>query len=358
MTCKQIRDLLSPYIDNMTDDQETRAVEAHLEVCVRCREELKQLESLCAMIHDLPAPQIRDSFSEDLHRRLLEEQRKSLKPGQVKIPRKPRWVAAVAAGLVMMLGIYASNILPAGTLAFWFKADENENKPSLAVQDIIDRMPYLNNNSGGKVDHPVDINPNNSEDISSPTDDVSEGKPVENPVKPDPGKTNPDVNPVIPEEVIPRIAQVCSTRIKVEDLGDSLNQVIQMADASAAEFVSTSSSTAQIMSGTNTREVVFEVDKKKVDDFLAELGNIGQITEPAYDEVVLTEQYSKIDSKINVLEQDIQAIESGKNISADDQVKLAELKKQLQDSTSKKNQLEKQLNTVKITVYLIPQVNP
>ena len=135
MRCKGIRDLLSSYIDKMTDDQETQAVEAHLQVCARCREELGQLESLCHMMNELESPPVTDSAVQDLHRRLLKEQLKDKAP-VMRTGRRPKWIAATAAGLLMAVSIYASGLMPGANLAWWFKSDEKENKPSVAIEEL------------------------------------------------------------------------------------------------------------------------------------------------------------------------------------------------------------------------------
>jgi len=347
MRCEQIRDLLSPYIDKMTNKIETQEIEAHFAGCVSCRVELEQLKSLCDLIHGLDSPRVPDSFTQDLHQRLLEEKRSLFRHSEVKKFRRPGWMAAAVAGLALAVGMYANSILPVGTLAWFNKVDNNQNKPSIAMQDT--NAGQQSDDSGSAVNNVVNI-PGNNEPSSS-LEQQTGVKAVENPVKPE--------SIVKPEVIPPKVAEVCSTMLRVEDTGDSLAKVILIADASGAEFVSTSTiNSVQVMSATNTKELVLKVDKSKLDDFLGQLGNVGTASIPTYQDVVLTEQYSKVTNEINLLEQQKQAIESQKDISAADQLKLAEFNRQLEDQTSQKTQLEKELNTVKVTIYLIQQVNP
>jgi HAE1 family hydrophobic/amphiphilic exporter-1 len=61
----------------------------------------------------------------------------------------------------------------------------------------------------------------------------------------------------------------------------------------------------------------------------------------------------QLESKISGLEQNLKNLESKNNLSTEDQSKLSSIRQELDDSRSKKAQLEKELDTVSITVYLV-----
>jgi predicted anti-sigma-YlaC factor YlaD len=44
MNCKQVRDNLSPYLDQVLSQEEVNLVEKHLEKCSSCRQELIDLK--------------------------------------------------------------------------------------------------------------------------------------------------------------------------------------------------------------------------------------------------------------------------------------------------------------------------
>jgi len=358
MRCEQIRDLLSPYIDKMTDEKETRAVEAHFEVCEHCREELKQLELLCGLMHNINTPEIPDSFSNDLHKRLLEEKTTLIRPKEIKKPRKSGWIAAAVAGIAMAAGIYASSILPVGTIASWFdKADEKENRPSVAIEEIIKNSPsYDNEQNNNEINSSVDIALNS--DVNKSVGEISEISPDTNPVEPDTDQDASNVIPDITPEVEPREGDVCTARIVVEDANDSLGRIIQIADANEIEFISTSNDTAQVLSSTDAKEVVFRVDTDNLEEFLNKLGEVGKISSPLYNKTVLTEQYSSIENEISSIEDEIQAITSQEGeLSSADEANLTELDSQLQEWTGKKAQLEKELNMVTVKIIIIENDN-
>lgn len=70
MECRKINALLSPYIDQMTDEHENALVEAHLRTCPHCRQELQQLQKLCAAIGKMEEPVLPRSLWKDLCERL------------------------------------------------------------------------------------------------------------------------------------------------------------------------------------------------------------------------------------------------------------------------------------------------
>ena len=261
MRCKRIRDLLSLYIDKMTDEQETQA-EAHLKLCARCREELRQLESLCHMIHELKTPPLMDNALGDLHQRLLEEQLRE-KPALIAVRRKPKWLAAAAAGLIMAISIYAGGLMPGANLALWFNQDEKEHKPSVAIEEPgpVWENPKINH----EIDDPIHI-AQQEEDPKSPVDDErqeeegSSSQPNTNDDTPEVPSSNVEPDPG--QVISPRVAQTCSTRIRVQDTGNSLARIVQIADASNGMNLFLPPTMLKL-SSTSTREAVFK-DKNQL----------------------------------------------------------------------------------------------
>lgn len=76
--CKEVMDLMSPYIDGELDKIKTRKFKEHISTCAKCKEELKiqmKIINLCNDIEDVELP---ESFNKQLHERLTKEkQRKS-----------------------------------------------------------------------------------------------------------------------------------------------------------------------------------------------------------------------------------------------------------------------------------------
>ncbi|HOO46844.1 MAG TPA: zf-HC2 domain-containing protein, partial [Deltaproteobacteria bacterium] len=123
MNCKDVRENLSMYIDDMLDKQIRTLVEEHLAVCEACRQEH---ESLVRVIEELKVAgtmKAPEGFLETLHERLDEpsywERIKELLfvPAQIKIPLE---FAALSVVAVLVFTVY-SLYMPGDQMVFTMK---------------------------------------------------------------------------------------------------------------------------------------------------------------------------------------------------------------------------------------------
>ena len=107
MNCKELQDLLSPYLDGELDAAQRGAVEQHLGDCPDCKRELANLRTMHAA---LQAPVLRYQASDTLQQRLKIKLRDA--DAREQRPVWPRW-AAVAATVVIAAAL-TWNYLPRG----------------------------------------------------------------------------------------------------------------------------------------------------------------------------------------------------------------------------------------------------
>jgi anti-sigma factor RsiW len=107
LNCKELEDLLSPYLDGELDAAQRADVERHLPGCPDCQRALKDLR---VMHEALQAPALRHHASETLQQRI----RLKLRDAEAREQRSmwPRW-AAVAATVVVAAAL-TWNFLPRG----------------------------------------------------------------------------------------------------------------------------------------------------------------------------------------------------------------------------------------------------
>ena len=111
MNCDEVQELLSPYADNMLDEDETNLISLHLKTCNVCSEEYERLLGLISALHSMKELELPEGFEARLHERLISEQTSSIQ--EVSAPKRkrffiPSWLplGAVAAALVMLfLGV-------------------------------------------------------------------------------------------------------------------------------------------------------------------------------------------------------------------------------------------------------------
>ncbi|MDD2586172.1 MAG: zf-HC2 domain-containing protein [Syntrophomonadaceae bacterium] len=360
MRCEQIQELLSPYMDGMTNEKEKQAVTAHIENCDQCRMELEQLKKASAILCGLDTPQLPEGFAEDLHTRLIDEYNSILRHREVKRPKKQGWIAASVAGIALMIGIFASSYLPTGTIvALWNNKDKDTDapKPRLAVEDIIKNIadqskPGSKNEETGKVDVAEKGSPGGGVTVPEKTSNTTPGKQApagNNQEKPE--------TPVV--KVTPKIAEVYATSVKVDSAGGTLPKVVKLAESNHIPYsYIDNSSRMQAFSGSNTKGVLLKVAPDEVDNVLGQLQGIGKASGVNRNQVELTGQYTETVKQIASLEQQKQALQSQGNLSAEDQKKLAEVNHNLDKWSAKKATLDNELKTVTLEVYLVENIAP
>jgi len=349
MRCEHIKELLSPYLDQVTDERENQLIEAHLDGCENCRQELKQLQQMHALLCNLDAPQIPESFADDLHWRLLKERRRLIVPTDLKRPRRQGWIAAAVAGLALAAGILASSFLPVGNIAHLWQDDTNkqDNHAKVAVEDIIQRFQAWR---GSDEEQPGQVAeaPGTEEQVPQKNE-----QPVVEP--PDPANSNNDVEepPLEVAQVEPKIADVVKYRIKVESLAGSVDRVQAIAAASGAESTVAAGTTMTAMNGAATREVSIKVPRDQVEQVLADLDSLGNASAPMAEQVELTEQYKEAVMTIEAIDKEIANLEAqGRE---EDQARIESLKQQVENWSKKKEQIERDASLVTIKVYLVEE---
>ena len=102
-TCRQVRELLDTYLDNMTNELQNEAIEKHLQECAECQKELDFLKSIIALEAEFPAIDVSDGFYDKLHQRLLVERNKNRSKLLGKL--LGRSVAVLSAAAVITISV-------------------------------------------------------------------------------------------------------------------------------------------------------------------------------------------------------------------------------------------------------------
>ena len=111
MNCKQIHPLLTPYLLQDLDAEQRATVDAHLATCESCRNALEALEPTLALLSEaLSEPIVAGRLSVNRRERILH-------PGRTR--QTLEWISAyrprlaIAAGVVLVVGVLWSLVLPA-----------------------------------------------------------------------------------------------------------------------------------------------------------------------------------------------------------------------------------------------------
>ena len=345
MRCEQIKELLSPYIDEVTSEKENKMVEAHLAACMECRKEMEDLQRISRMLCKLQAPDLPPSFSDDLHRRLLEEKTAFFGPRQIRQPRNKSWIAASVAALAVAVGIFASSLLPVGSLVAWWEDRDKEQirKPSVAINDFIQRI----------YDQPQ------TPDITGPGTSISPGpaapaQPGNNGTPSEPVKVadNEPVN-VPPVQVSPRYSDNYTTRIFVQDAGTSMDKVIQLAEAQGITYSTSGDKDMTYALTGSRRSIALKVNRNQVDEILGQLKDLGEANAPLHNSIEVTDQFREVEENLAKLQQEREKLAAKEGLSAEEQTRLQELNGELMEWNKKKAALEKDNNMVTLHINLV-----
>ena len=103
ITCKQIEEMMSLYIDHQLSKEEILAFEAHIQNCVSCKQELDILKQIVKQCNNLEEEPLPDEFKQQLHQKLIKVQVK-----QRMQTKTPPWYlnwktySGLAAGILIM----------------------------------------------------------------------------------------------------------------------------------------------------------------------------------------------------------------------------------------------------------------
>lgn len=72
MSCEKVMEMLSLYIDNELDEQESNEIEKHLRTCEECNREYEDLLAIKKLLSETPQVELPLGFKEELHKKLVE----------------------------------------------------------------------------------------------------------------------------------------------------------------------------------------------------------------------------------------------------------------------------------------------
>ncbi|MGE5391138.1 MAG: DUF4349 domain-containing protein [Deltaproteobacteria bacterium] len=354
MRCEACRELLSPYLDEVCSEKENKMIQAHLAACAGCRDQLQEMRRMVELLHHMTLPSLPEGFAESLHRRLDAENLIMFTPHEFKVPRKQSWIAAAIAGVALAGGVYASTVLPLGSMiASWQEKSQDAGKPKVAINEVlkqINNQESVNtaaNDAAGQVDQKPAGKTDRSEQIKSADNAKVAATAV------DTGKSSGST-----AQNGPRLADATAVRLTVANAAESRNQVIQIAAANSLGYSYNNNGCMQALSGPTAQGVTLKVEPKDVDKVMQQLAALGQAGKPSQSTIDMTEQFQDVQTQMDQVRDERAKLVAKAVPSSQELNRLNELKAEMQSLTDKKARLEKEASLVTINVYFIEAVNP
>ncbi|MGE5404501.1 MAG: anti-sigma factor family protein [Candidatus Saccharibacteria bacterium] len=362
MKCQDARELLSPYIDNEVTEKEKIMLEEHLSVCAHCNKELAELRSMVDCLHQLGELQAPTGFMTELHSRLLEVKVVPFESKKTAVTPKPRWIAASVAGIAMALGVYISSVMPItpvlDKIAGIFDSQPAPNQGT-SIEDIIKDIQNKhqdNQNTPAPQGQPVktaQVDPVTPE----PTNSTEPAKTTEiHSVTPKQNNT-PKNNPAPEAPIVVADAKKIDTvkiQMTVENNVLAADKIAHIAMANQGQ---SAKQNIDVMSG-KSQAVVIWVPRDRVDEVVAQIKQMGSITNPMQGKHDITAEYNEAKAQMKVVDDEIARIKNQSVISQDDQDRLKTLEYQKSFYQSQIDSMDKQAEMVEIRIVLSEEINP
>lgn len=266
MKCEQIKRLLSPYVDGMVDDKEKELVEAHIVICTECRQQVDDYRRIGSMMQQLEPPSLPVDFAANLNRRVLDEQNKIMGSYTLKTPKKSGWIAAALAVFALTGGIYASSHWSLGSfVTAWHDSKDNEKKPLISIDSIIERFQNWKDIDDSKADSTDAVSQDDNNKMAMKT-------------PPPPIKKTEDTPPSsssIDDNSVDNMSSYSST-LKVENIEDTLPQLIKIAVKYGAGYaIIPAEDNMAADSRQIPRGILLEVEQSEAYNIIKELEALG-----------------------------------------------------------------------------------
>lgn len=350
MRCEQMRELFSPYLDEMTSKKETELIEAHLRECPACQERLAEMKRMCILLGQIKAPQVPERFAMDLHKRLADEKIKIFAPREVMTPKKSGWLAAGVAGIALGMGILASSFMPMGAMvALQNLVNPDQEKPAVVDNDrILQEWIEKQGETQIAANLPKDLGSNTNPGTA---------------VNKEPGQPGSEtgtgtVNVAVNTEVKERVYDTYTAKANVASLDTAMHSIKDIAEANSAQYsIQTSNRVVTAAAATMTRVIELQVPNENVDQVLNALAGLG-IATPVKNSADFTEAYAETEKTLADIGQDIKQLECQTNLSDEQKKQLQQLQLQQSDLLAEKQRIDKEYNFTTIQIRLVTEINP
>lgn len=165
MTCLEVQELLSAFVDNELDDDKMNKVQEHLEKCPSCKKDVEELKDVIAELSSFEDVPIPDAFNERLHEVLVAEGQDIRNSKAIPMVKKKKfnWKRTSSIAAVFIVGLF-SVILYNNNLEEFDKQDSNcilydateqmEQTEESKINDITEKKEDLEiNDENGKLDN-------------------------------------------------------------------------------------------------------------------------------------------------------------------------------------------------------------
>ncbi|NPV27574.1 MAG: DUF4349 domain-containing protein [Firmicutes bacterium] len=351
MICQEIRELLSPYLDNVLSSEEKAAVDFHLARCLVCRQELHSLQEVSQLVQGLEEIEPPEDFRFHLHQRLVELQAQKQVGGKFRwFNRYQRvgWLSAAVAAACLVIGLSWGGLFADSTnrekVAFDPYAQTGQNLASsdseatnqgtIVDQGVAKPEPGDVNQTGVK---PADGRNNEQGNTNGLTTEV-------NPLPPKPSLQGTNLDGWSETRIIKEAV------IKVQPANEA---------AIAQQLQKLAVSCNGDISGPNKNDgnepwAIFRVPQKRFEQVMSSLSQLGKIVDSKVTETNVTNDYDSTYSRLEKLKLEEWKLLQNSNLANNPQLQseLTRVQGDIKNTENHLEYLDRASSFVTIKIYL------
>ncbi|MGE5544905.1 MAG: zf-HC2 domain-containing protein, partial [Bacillota bacterium] len=352
MRCQNVRELLSPYIDLVLSDEEKTRIEEHLAACESCRKELAELQHAVNRIRGMEKREAPSDFMNRLHERLQQEKVApfSTKSRQNRlVSYTSGWLVASVASIALIIGIYASSLVPYPMVASFFEkipqvftpqdSELRSNIEKFLAEKKLQMHTALNLQQPGQ------------EGEKKPPKQVNNRQPQQVAVVPE---NNEPANANRTEEVVkPMLIKTVNLQLSAVETDEIADSLMDLAEANGVQV---ETSGTQLMAGVS-KVMTLRVTPEKVGSIVTGVDSLGCLTQPMHGTQDVTEEYKNLKKRLGEVEAEISRLQGLEELDADESNKLQAMlfeKSYLEDKIA---ELEAQTKLVAVNVMITEEPN-
>jgi len=109
MTCVEVQELLSAYIDKQLSEEQMKEVQEHIQSCSRCKKDVQELENVLAELSSLEDVPVPEAFDKRLHEALVAEGNhiKNRKDNFKEKNKRTKWKRISSVAAVFLVGLFS-----------------------------------------------------------------------------------------------------------------------------------------------------------------------------------------------------------------------------------------------------------
>jgi hypothetical protein len=306
--CKDIKDLITKYLENEMENDERISFEKHIDSCESCKEELEDIKSMINLCSEIEDEELPEDFSSRLHDKLILEKEIQDKSKKLIYNNKYfRIAVSIAAMFLIVLLVKDVQFSKFHSMILSFTDKDNDVMSNNIDSDYKDEKENLNidtdNSNNNNTNNNVD-NQDTEEAVNtdSYTDSVESGT-----VSPSPSATSSPVIATSEEDDTIEIPESTSKIvINTNSTSDAENTIKSILNKDDIEYESDSTTNIYL-------KLTFKYENRKYTDFMEKI-------EENFTNINILE--NNIDSDlmmIEALEEEISYLEEQKSYDSQDE---------------------------------------